>query len=76
MQTAIRLKQYIKSEKVMITHPELKELIGKEVEIIILANNDNDESISPQALQNSSHIAGSYILDEEAMKQLLESRFK
>ncbi len=76
MQTAIRLKQKVRSDKITISHPELKEFIGKEVEIIILVNSDNDSYFPPRALQNSTHVAGSFILDEEAMKQLLESRFK
>lgn len=76
MQTAIRLKQRVRSENIVISHHELKDLIGKDVEIIILANDDQEESIPPRALQNSAHVAGSFILDEEAMKQLLESRFK
>jgi hypothetical protein len=76
MQTAIRLKQKIRSEKLVISHHELKELIGKEVDIIILVNDENEEAFPPRALQNSAHVAGSFILDEEAMRQLLESRFK
>ena len=76
MQTAIRLKQRVRSEKIVISHHELKELIGKDVEIIILVNEENEDTFPPRALQNSSHVAGSFILDEEAMKQLLESRFK
>jgi len=76
MQTAIRLKQHVRSEKLVITHHELKELIGKDVEILIIANDETEEAAPPRALQNSAHIAGSYVLDEEAMKQLLESRFK
>ena len=76
MQTAIRLKQRVRSEKITISHQELKEHIGKEVEIIILLEDENDDTYSPQALQNSAHVAGSVVLDEEAMRQLLESRFK
>jgi hypothetical protein len=76
MQSAIRIKQRIRSEKLVISHKDLKELIGKDVEIIILANNENEESFPPRALQNSAHVAGSFILDEEAMRQLLESRFR
>lgn len=76
MQTALRIKQRIRSEKLVISHHELKELIGKNVEIIILVNDDSEETYPPRALQNSAHVAGSFILDEEAMKQLLESRFK
>ena len=76
MQTALRLKQRVRSEKMVINHKDLKELIGKEVDIIILTNDESEESFPPRALQNSSHVAGSFILDEEAMKQLLESRFK
>jgi hypothetical protein len=76
MQTAIRLKQRVRSENLVINHHELKDLIGKEVEIIILANDDNEDAFPPRALQNSAHVAGSFILDEDAMRQLLESRFK
>lgn len=76
MQTAIRLKQRVRSEKLTISHHDLKELIGKDVEIIILVDDDTEDSLPPRALQNSAHIAGSFILDEEAMRQLLESRFK
>jgi hypothetical protein len=76
MQTAIRIKQRIKSEKLVITHSELKDLIGKDVEIIILTNDEKEDVFPPRALQNSAHVAGSFILDEEAMRQLLESRFK
>ena len=76
MQSAIRIKQRIRSEKLVISHKDLKELIGKDVEIIILVNNENEESFPPRALQNSAHVAGSFILDEEAMRQLLESRFR
>lgn len=76
MQTALRVKQRVRSEKIVINHPELKDLIGKDVEIIILASDEHEDSTPPRALQNSAHMAGSFILDEEAMKQLLESRFK
>ena len=76
MQSAIRLKQKVRSEKLVISHHDLKDLIGKDVEIIILANDENEETFPPRALQNSAHVAGSFILDEEAMRQLLESRFR
>jgi hypothetical protein len=76
MQSAIRLKQKVRSEKLVISHHDLKDLIGKDVEIIILANDENEEAFPPRALQNSAHVAGSFILDEEAMRQLLESRFR
>ena len=76
MQTAIRLKQHVRSENLVITHHELKDLIGKDVEIIILSNDDDEEPLPPRALQNSAHVAGSFILDEDAMRQLLDSRFK
>lgn len=76
MQTAIKLKQRVRSDKLVITHSELKDLIGKEVEIIILTTDSKEDEFPPPALQNSTHVAGSYILDEEAMKMLLESRFK
>lgn len=77
METAIRLKQKINQEKLIISSPEFKKLIGKEVEIIILVKADiEEETVPPKALQNSQHIAGSVILDQEAMKQMLENRFR
>ncbi len=76
MQTAIRIKQRVRSDKLVISHPELKDLVGKDVDIIILVNEENEDAFPPRALQNSAHVAGSLILDEEAMRQLLESRFK
>ncbi len=77
METAIRLKQKINSEKIVISNPEFKKLIGKEVEILILVKSETDEEgMPPKALQNSPHVAGSVILDQEAMRQMLESRFR
>lgn len=77
METAIRLKQKINSEKLVISSPEIKKLIGQEVEILILVKGSVDgEGAPPKALQNSPHIAGSVILDQEAMLQMLENRFR
>jgi pentose-5-phosphate-3-epimerase len=77
MQTAIRLKQKVTSEKLVLSFSELKKLIGREIEIIILVDGEiEDSSVPPKALQNSSHVAGSVILDKEAMQQLMDSRFK
>ncbi len=77
METAIRLKQKINSEKLVISSPEIKRLIGQEVEILILVKGDiGEDGTPPKALQNSPHIAGSLILDQEAMQQMLESRFR
>lgn len=77
METAIRLKQKINSEKLIISSPEIRKLIGQEVEILILVKGSIDEEgIPPKALQNSPHVAGSVILDQEAMLQMLENRFR
>lgn len=77
METAIRLKQKINSEKLVISSPEIKKLIGQEVEILILVKGSVDgEGTPPKALQNSPHVAGSVILDQEAMLQMLENRFR
>ncbi len=77
METAIRLKQKINSEKLVISIPEIKKLIGQEVEIMILVKGGIDgEGTPPKALQNSPHVAGSVILDQEAMLQMLENRFR
>jgi len=77
METAIRLKKRVDSDTLTIQFPELRKLIGREVEIIILIEGEiEDSSIPPKALQNSSHVAGSSKLDEEAIQKLLENRFK
>lgn len=77
MDTAIRIKQKINSEKLTISNPEFKKLIGKEVEILILIKGDSDdERTPPKALQNSPHVAGSIVLDQEAMRQMMENRFR
>lgn len=77
MQTAIRLKQKITSDKLILSTPEISKLNGKEVEIILLVEGEiEDTSAPPKAIQNSSHVAGSIVLDEEAMQELLNSRFR
>lgn len=77
METAIRLKHKVTSDKVTLSVPELKKFIGNEVEILILLKGElQEEGTPPKALQNSSHVAGSVILDQEAMLQILENRFR
>jgi hypothetical protein len=77
MQTAIRLKQKVTSDKLVISIPEIAKLNGREVEIIILIDGEfENTSIPPKAIQNSSHVAGSIVLDEEAMQELMRSRFR
>ena len=78
MQTAIRLKKKIHSKKdLTLNFPELEQLVDQEVEIIILVNGKlRDDSVPPDALQNSNHVAGSFILDQEAMQQILDNRLK
>lgn len=77
METAIRLKQKVTSDELTLSFPELRKLIGREIEIIVLVEGEiEDSSNPPKALQNSPHVAGSLILDQEAMRQLLDSRFK
>ncbi|NLE00026.1 MAG: hypothetical protein GX640_09130 [Fibrobacter sp.] len=77
MDTAIRFKQKINSDKLVISSSEFKKLIGKEVEIIILCQSDTEEDmLPPKALLNSPHVAGSVSLDQEAMLQMMQNRFK
>jgi pentose-5-phosphate-3-epimerase len=77
MHTAIRLKQKITSDKLVISIPEIAKLNGREVEIIILVDGElENSSIPPKAIQNSSHVAGSIVLDEEAMQELMKTRFR
>jgi hypothetical protein len=76
MHTAIVLKQKVNSEKIVLSFPEIRKLIGREVEIIVLVEGEiEDSSVPPRALQNSGHVAGSVVLDEEAMQQILANRF-
>ncbi|NLP01408.1 MAG: hypothetical protein GX089_02855 [Fibrobacter sp.] len=76
MHTAIVIKQKVNSDKIVLSFPEIRKLIGREVEIIVLVEGEiEDSSVPPRALQNSGHVAGSVVLDEEAMKQILANRF-
>jgi len=36
----------------------------------------DDGSEPPKGIQNSPHVAGSYVLDQEALQQLLDNRFR
>jgi hypothetical protein len=77
MESVIRLKQKVNSDKIILTNPEFKKLIGKEVEILILIKGEiESDLVPPRALKNSQHLAGSAVLDQEAMQQMLENRFK
>lgn len=76
MQTAIRLKQKVTSDKIVLSAPEISRMIGREVEILILVDGELDNSAPPKGLKNSGHVAGSLILDEEAMQELLKNRFR
>ena len=77
MHTAIRLKQKVTSDNIILTAPEIAKLVGREVEIMILVEGELDRSSTPpKGLRNSTHVAGSIILDEEAMADLLRDRFR
>jgi|AGTN01.1.fsa_nt_gi hypothetical protein len=77
METVLRIKQKINSEKLTVSAPEIRKLQGKEVEILIIFKDSLDEeSVPTKAVQNSTHIAGSLVLDQEAMREMLESRFR
>ncbi len=77
MHTAIVIRQIVNSEKIVLSFPEIKKMIGREVEIIVLVEGElEDSTVPPKALQNSGHVAGSVILDEEAMQQILDNRFR
>lgn len=76
MQTAIRLKQKVTSDKIVLTAPEISKMIGREVEIIILVDGELDHHTQSKGIKNSSHIAGSFVLDEEAMQEILKNRFR
>ena len=75
--TVIRLKTTVTSETLSLTFPELRKLIGREIEIMILISGEIEDSSMPtRAVQNSAHVAGSFVLDEEAVQRLLSNRFK
>ena len=75
--SAFRIRKTIDSTRIIIDEPQLENLIGKEVEIIILVEGDVNEGKKPsKSLQNSNHVAGSIILDEEAVKEMIQNRFK
>jgi hypothetical protein len=76
MNSAIRIKQKIHNDRLVIAIPELKKLIGKEIEILLLIEEDGEDTTPPKGLQNSPHVAGSIILDQEAMDGILGSRYK
>lgn len=76
MQTAIRLKQKVTSDKIVLSAPEISRMIGREVEILILVDGELDHPSPPKGIKNSGHVAGSLILDEEAMEELLRNRFR
>ncbi|MFP4012692.1 MAG: hypothetical protein ACLFVQ_01285 [Chitinispirillaceae bacterium] len=77
MHTALRITRTVDSNKLTLEFPELELLMGREVEILILVNGMIDDgSEPPKGIQNSPHVAGSYVLDEEAMQQFMANRFK
>ncbi|KMQ50443.1 hypothetical protein CHISP_2690 [Chitinispirillum alkaliphilum] len=78
MQTAFRIKKRIDSTASLnLNFPELELLKHREVEIIILVDGKIEDGTNPpKALQNSKHAAGSFILDKEAMEQILDNRLR
>ena len=77
MQTAFRFTQKVNTDEIVITFPEIRKLLGREVEIIVFIDGElEDSTVPPRALQNSRHVAGSVVLDEEAMQQIMENRFR
>ncbi|MDG5814842.1 hypothetical protein QA601_07130 [Chitinispirillales bacterium ANBcel5] len=77
MQTAIRIKKKIESKTLRLDFPEIDKLMDREVEIIILVDGKlRDDSTPHQAVQNSTHVAGSTVLDQEAIEQILQNRLK
>ncbi|MDR2727499.1 MAG: hypothetical protein LBB56_00050 [Chitinispirillales bacterium] len=77
MHTAFRVKATVNSSKLEIDIPELELISGREVEVIILAKGIVDDGSKPsEGRQNSSHVAGSIILDDEALRQILGNNHK
>jgi hypothetical protein len=77
MYTAVRLQQRVQEDTIIITFPELRKLKGRELEIIIMVEGEiEDSSKPPRAVQNSPHVAGSIVLDEEAVREYLNRRLR
>ncbi len=76
MHTAIKLKQKVTSDKITISIPEIAKLNGREIEIIILVEGEIEDATNPPKAIQNSHVAGSLILDEEAMQEILNNRFR
>ncbi len=78
MQTAFRMKKRIDSSScIKLDFPELELIKNREVEIIILVDGKVEDGSTPsKAMQNSKHTAGSFILDKDAMQQILDNRLK
>jgi len=67
---AIRIHRYINSETLQL--PELKELIGKDVEIVVLEEPTSPPRQSTEKRDYSAlaHIAGQGLIDPEVYKEL------
>ncbi|MCL2690084.1 MAG: hypothetical protein FWE57_09610 [Chitinispirillia bacterium] len=75
MHTAFRVKTAVHSSKLEIDVPGLELLLGREVEVLIIANGIVEDGSKPsEGRQNSSHAAGSIILDDEALRYILSDR--
>ncbi|HEX2957434.1 MAG TPA: hypothetical protein VHO70_11410 [Chitinispirillaceae bacterium] len=77
MYTAIRLKLRTENDTIVISFPELRKLRGRDLEVIIMVEGEiEDSSLPPRAVQNSKHIPGAALLDEEAVIEYLRTRFR
>lgn len=77
MYTAIKLKYRIENDTIVISFPELRKLRGRDLEIIIMVEGEiEDSTMPPRAVQNSKHIPGAAMLDEEAVREYLKARFR
>jgi len=75
MHTAFRVKTTVRSQKLEIEIPELELILGREVEIIILTKGTVEDGSKPsEGRKNSSHTAGSIILDDEALRYILADK--
>ena len=77
MHTTFRVKATVRSSKLEIEIPELELVSGREVEVIIIADGIVEDGSKPsESRQNSSHVAGSIILDDEALHHILGNRMR
>jgi len=77
MHTTFRAKTTIHSSKLELDVPGLELITGREAEVIIITKGIVEDGSKPsEGRKNSSHAAGSIILDDEALRYILADNRK